>query len=402
MNNNGTPVPLNHAAYPTAPPPSSNEPDLSQISPANKGILMNDIGDAISKATAIAKSHGVGGERGKPGLRNVAEVAADLEQGREGDRPYSQSRNRSRSPQRGAPPYNPYRDERRDENRRGTGYGRERSCSPERSSYTGYTRDSTREARGPIKEESSSETITVDSSSVGLIIGRGGDSMRRIEQESGARVQFMQDQSQPRRQCRITGTKHQRAEAIAEIFRVANSEQTGSSTISGGRQNTNQHNRSGGAPQPAEGENNTQIWVPDRTVGLIIGRGGETIRDLQEKSGCHVNITAKEQSENGFRPVNLIGTPRTATLARKLIDEIVQSDTRGGAGPSQDQPYHKPADYPGAAPPNMAGYQNYGLPPQYSNTYGGDAPHNGGDGKITDTTVVPSEAVGMIIGKGSS
>lgn len=250
----------------------------------------------------------------------------------------------------------------------------------------------------PAREGVSSETIVVDSSSVGLIIGRGGDSMRRIEQESGARVQFMQDQSQPRRQCRITGTKRQRADAIAEIFRVA-SEQDKQGAGSGSNRQPAQTHQSQQSAQPLrDGERNTQIWVPDKTVGLVIGRGGETIRDLQEKSGCHVNITGTEKSENGFRPVNLIGTVQSATLARSLIDEIVQSDTRG-AGPSQDRP-HRPVDpYQSAPPPMGGGYGQYGGAPAYPDPYGGGQGMQADD-KTTDTTVVPSEAVGMIIGKG--
>ena len=55
---------------------------------------------------------------------------------------------------------------------------------------------------------------------------------------------------------------------------------------------------------PRDNEKSTQIMVPDKTVGLIIGRGGETIKDLQERSGCHVNIVGENKSINGLRPVN--------------------------------------------------------------------------------------------------
>jgi far upstream element-binding protein len=115
--------------------------------------------------------------------------------------------------------------------------------------------------------------------------------------------------------------------------------------------------------------------VPDRTVGLIIGRGGETIRDLQEKSGCHINIVGENKSVNGLRPVNLIGSNEAATLAKTLILEIVDSDTR-----AQDQ-----QNAPRAAPAHQ---------PQQNRDRGGDP------NKISEKIHVPSEAVGMIIGKG--
>jgi far upstream element-binding protein len=32
--------------------------------------------------------------------------------------------------------------------------------------------------------------MTIDTAHVGMVIGRGGDTLRRIERETGARVQF--------------------------------------------------------------------------------------------------------------------------------------------------------------------------------------------------------------------
>ena len=100
-----------------------------------------------------------------------------------------------------------------------------------------------------------------------------------------------------------------------------------------------------GAAGPAtlrDGEDCVQIMVPDRTVGLIIGRGGETIRDLQERSGCHINIVGESKSVNGLRPVNLIGPHHAAAQAKELILEIVDSDTRNGSNPDGNKPARPP------------------------------------------------------------
>ena len=79
------------------------------------------------------------------------------------------------------------------------------------------------------------------------------------------------------------------------------------------------------------------------------------------------------ESSNGLRPVNLIGTPQAAAKAKDLIMEIVDSDTN-----QQNQ---------GAPPRDMGRGQPYG-----GDNFGGD--------KINDTIIVPSQAVGMVIGKG--
>ena len=124
--------------------------------------------------------------------------------------------------------------------------------------------------------------------------------------------------------------------------------------------------------------------VPDKTVGLIIGRGGETIKDLQERSGCHVNIVGENKSVNGLRPVNLIGDDRATAAAKELILEIVESDNRNS---NTNQ----------VAPQRDRGYENYNQQRSGSGSAAGAA---GGRDYIEKTIKVPSEAVGMIIGKG--
>lgn len=308
---------------------------------------------------------------------------------------YRPSRSRSRSP--GRIPrdgfrdgHNPYRDERRDEPRRQIAlqYGRERSFSPGFGGPTPGSRFTPPPGRGfggPGRAgDEGMETISIESNLVGLIIGRQGENLRRVEADTSTRVQFMTgpEESGPMRQCKITGSRAARENAKIEIYRII--EENGNGPSVSGRappppdRNMNVGggmNKIAGAQQPAlrPGEDTSQIMVPNRTVGLIIGRGGETIRDLQERSSCHVNIVGEEKSVNGLRPVNLIGTPQAAAMAKELIMEIVESDTKSLAAKGGD-----PRDRNG--------------PPAFG----------GGDGeKINDRISVPSEAVGMIIGKGA-
>ena len=274
-------------------------------------------------------------------------------------------------------------------------YGRERTYSPDnRGPPLGarFTPPPGRGFGGPDErsvmgrrggDDSGVEIIPIEANVVGLIIGRQGETLRRVEAESGTRIQFMTgaETSGPMRQCKITGPRMARDDAKADIFRII--EENGKALGSGRAPPPPDRNMDGsmgggmkqaGAHQPAlrTGEDATQIMVPNRTVGLIIGRGGETIRDLQERSQCHVNIVGEEKSINGLRPVNLIGTPSAAAMAKELIMEIVESDTKSQA----NQQGGMPRDIPGM--PAMGG---------------------GGE-KINDRIIVPSEAVGMIIGKG--
>nr|POE96446.1 far upstream element-binding protein 3 [Quercus suber] len=346
------------------PPSTTGSVDLSAIKPVNSGSV--SIAEAIAKARSIAADRGVSSYDARSAPRKDPRLA---------DRDYQRSRSRS-PPRRESYNDNPYRDERREDSRRGN---HRRSPSPDRN--VRGSRDPQQSYR---QNESEVETIHVKSALVGLIIGRNGENLRRVESESGARVQFIQakDSRAVERQCTITGTTRAREDAKSAIFSIIDDGQGPSST------NPDKGGYTAGMPGRAkvnlpalrEGEASSQIMVPDKTVGLIIGRGGETIKDLQERSGCHVNIVGENKSQNGLRPVNLIGSQEATAKAKQLILEIVESDSRGSGSNAQ------PAS------------RDRGFQDPYA-ARGGASVATGGN-SIDKTIHVPSEAVGMIIGKG--
>ncbi len=382
-------------------PAASGNFDLSAIKPVSSGSV--SIADAVAQAKQYAAEKGLTSYERPPGAYPPPHDP------HAGDARHYRSRSRSPAARRDAfrDNFNPYRDERRDD--RGNhvrDYGRDRSMSPgpnrgrpsgTYSPRVGSGRDRAAAAAAAVDDDNT-ETIQIESSLVGLIIGRQGENLRRVESETGCRVQFISptDAQTPYRQCKVSGPRARRAEAIAAINRII--EDSGMGAIArAGLDKPHQGSRGGaganpspnvsvninanaGGPGPAtlrEGEDCMQIMVPDRTVGLIIGRGGETIRDLQERSGCHINIVGESKSVNGLRPVNLIGPREAAAQAKELILEIVDSDSR---------------NVNDSAPKSS-------RPPK--NDQFREGMHGGsGNDKINDSIYVPSEAVGMIIGKG--
>ncbi|KAJ4857424.1 KH domain-containing protein [Trichoderma breve] len=347
-------------------PASSGNVDLSALRPVNSGTMNFD--DVISKARAYATEKGI-----TPYDRPLVYGSEP----RTSDRSFRRSR--SRSPPRGGGDYHngsSYRDD-----RRGAPQGREyreRSYSPPSRGRTFSPRGGAGAGRerSPLRGgDDNSETIQIESSLVGLIIGRQGENLRRIEADTNCRVQFLAaTDGGPFRQCKITGPRARRAEVKTAINRII--EDSGMGALNRAQEKPRDPAR-GGAAALRDGEDHMQIMVPDRTVGLIIGRGGETIRDLQERSGCHINIVGESKSVNGLRPVNLIGSREAAARAKDFIMEIVDSDSRGD-GPASGT----------KKPPSAA--RNEGPPREFS----------GGSDKINDAIYVPSDAVGMIIGKG--
>jgi far upstream element-binding protein len=404
--------------YSLPQPSASGSVDLSAIRPVSTGNV--NFQDALAKVRNYAADKGIQGydpRQSNNGMpyhapssiqSSVTMVSGPPRQDpRLAGRPPQQAYRpeRSRTPPRREPfrDNNPYRDERRDDARRGGGYNnRDRSRSPPRGGGRGGTFSPQQQQRdrapyqsgGGQRDDDNQETIMVESSLVGLVIGRQGENLRRIEADSGTRIQFITGptESGPQRQCRITGPQRARMDAKKEVYRIIDEnggnapKDFGPPGVRGGSSNGSQAGargtRSGSnQPQLREGENSIQIMVPDRTVGLIIGRGGETIRDLQERSGCHINIVGENKSINGLRPVNLIGNQQAASKAKELILEIVESDTR-----SQEAGGTAAVAAPtGRAPPPDRRQQQQ---------------HDNMDGKVTETVHVPSDSVGMIIGKG--
>jgi far upstream element-binding protein len=354
--------------YPYPTPTGTGTIDLSGIRPVNSGTV--SLEQAIAQAKSYAAEQGV-----TPYDRQVAP-----------ERGYRRSR--SRSPGRRdahRDNYNPYRDERRADHgmQHGHEYQRERSYSPGPRAHSNFPPAQRRDRSPGRGKDDNSETMEIDSSLVGLIIGRAGENLRRVEGETQCRVQFIPDNGQNDgfRLCKIIGPAPRRAEARAAINKIIQDSGLGNSNRTGmkaGRDSNHGASSQGGAAVAQEGEATLKIMVPDRTVGLIIGRGGETIRDLQERSLCHINIVSENKSINGFRPVNLIGSPEAARMAKDLIMEIVDSDSRN----SNNQ----------AAQP-----QGVGRPGRNEHNPRDNGP---GNDKVTDVMFVPSEAVGMIIGKG--
>lgn len=90
------------------------------------------------------------------------------------------------------------------------------------------------------------------------------------------------------------------------------------------------------------GTNKLTFTVPDKCVGLIIGRGGESINEIQKRSGARVNIVPESQSVNGRRPVNLFGSDDANERARELIEVIVKQDELGiKKGQASSEPTHR-------------------------------------------------------------
>eukprot|EP00177_Eucheuma_denticulatum_P006568 GFKZ01011959.1.p1 GENE.GFKZ01011959.1~~GFKZ01011959.1.p1 ORF type:complete len:1063 (-),score=144.52 GFKZ01011959.1:1784-4846(-) len=67
------------------------------------------------------------------------------------------------------------------------------------------------------------------------------------------------------------------------------------------------------------------VFVPSSCVGIIIGRSGETIRDLQQRSGAHIKVTPDRDAKDDapHRVIYISGTPAALELAQSLVNDVI-------------------------------------------------------------------------------
>uniref|UniRef100_A0A8C4F2U0 K Homology domain-containing protein n=1 Tax=Dicentrarchus labrax TaxID=13489 RepID=A0A8C4F2U0_DICLA len=157
------------------------------------------------------------------------------------------------------------------------------------------------------------EEYRVPDGMVGLIIGRGGEQINKIQQDSGCKVQIAHDSAGlSERSVSLTGSPDavQRAKALIDDI------------VSRGHESTNGQS---GSMQ--------EMIIPAGKAGLIIGKGGETIKQLQERAGVKmILIQDGSQPPNIDKPLRIIGDPFKVQQAKEMVNEILRDRDHAGFG----------------------------------------------------------------------
>ena len=149
------------------------------------------------------------------------------------------------------------------------------------------------------------------------------------------------------------------------------------------------------------------IEVPNDKVGLVIGKAGCTIKELEMRSGARVQITpdVNWQGRAEPRPIQLTGTSQQLEWCKSLVSEKVNVPVEGLASTQQ---FVGPA----AAGVNAGGAASASSEAQGGGPGGSEAAAGGGGGgsgrpEPYSTEApggglivhVPNDSVGLIIGK---
>ncbi|XP_022093926.1 far upstream element-binding protein 1-like isoform X2 [Acanthaster planci] len=169
-------------------------------------------------------------------------------------------------------------------------------------------------------KEAVTEQLMIKANKVGLVIGKKGETIRKLMEQSGARMMMIQDSTANtgmEKPLKITGDPSQveRAkELISEL--LDKQQQEYNNSVGGGGQ---------GAPRGQSnygGGDNREFTVPRQTVGIIIGKKGEMIRSIQEDTGARVQFKEDDGCEE--RVCIITGPTPAVDRAQEIVDEIVQ------------------------------------------------------------------------------
>ncbi|KAL0074127.1 hypothetical protein F4703DRAFT_1745507 [Phycomyces blakesleeanus] len=160
--------------------------------------------------------------------------------------------------------------------------------------------------------------ITIPSKKVGLVIGRGGETIRDLEERSGAKITVAPEPSSDRpsqRSVNLIGDDNsvQRAKALIDDIVSEDSLKSVNIGKRGGG--------GGGGFRNRFTDDRESVQVPKNAVGFIIGRGGETVRSLQDQSGARIKVDSSGDIDANERTINIFGSPDAIALAKQLVME---------------------------------------------------------------------------------
>jgi len=191
------------------------------------------------------------------------------------------------------------------------------------------------------KAQEISRKIEVPNSKVGVLIGKAGETIRNLQTSSGAQIQITKDADVD------SNAVTRSVELVGKLGSVDKAEQLIKSVIA--------EAEAGGSPaliargfgsgQP--GSEQFEMTVPNNKVRLIIGKGGETIKGMQIKSGARIQLIPQHPLEGVTlteRIVRVTGNKKQIEVAKDLIKQAMNqtfskhTNQSGGYGPQGYRP----------------------------------------------------------------
>ncbi|XP_060896881.1 poly(rC)-binding protein 3 isoform X2 [Labrus mixtus] len=184
---------------------------------------------------------------------------------------------------------------------------------------------------------------------VGSIIGKKGETVKKMREESGARINISEGSS-PERIVTITGPTESIFRAFSMIAQKFEEDITAAMT-----------NSSVTSKPPVT----LRLVFPGSQCGSLIGKGGSKIKEIRETTGAQVQVAGDMLPDSTERAVTISGTPQAITqCVRHICSVMLESPPKGATIPYRPKAMPIPGAHAVLAPQHSA--QAFALPGQYA------------------------------------
>eukprot|EP00941_MAST-03F_sp_MAST-3F-sp1_P006355 g6355.t1 len=172
---------------------------------------------------------------------------------------------------------------------------------------------------------------------ISLLIGPQGATMQGMENDSGAVIQIRGrgsrkdgslDNAEDPLHVLIKGSTQTSIDTASKLVKDLLFNREKAETLRDAQTNRKKY------------EKTIEVPVPLRFVGLVIGRGGDTIRSIRQKSTAYVHVVAQEDMpENSqHRDVICKGDEESVNIARNLIEALIAERLEEEKNEPKEQP----------------------------------------------------------------
>ncbi|XP_058888062.1 poly(rC)-binding protein 3 isoform X8 [Acipenser ruthenus] len=184
---------------------------------------------------------------------------------------------------------------------------------------------------------------------VGSIIGKKGETVKKMREESGARINISEGNC-PERIVTITGPTDAIFKAFAMIAYKFEEDIINSMSNS---------------PATSKPPVTLRLVVPASQCGSLIGKGGSKIKEIRESTGAQVQVAGDMLPNSTERAVTISGTPDAIIQCVKQICVVMlESPPKGATIPYRPKPASTPVIFSGGqvrADPLAASAANLSL-----------------------------------------
>lgn len=155
------------------------------------------------------------------------------------------------------------------------------------------------------------QTIDVQAHEVGRIIGKKGETINKLQSDTGTKIDVTKSEPYSVTVRGPCDSVLQAIESISELVEEANRDHTAA------------------AESVAEERTTQTMEVPKAMVGRIIGKGGQTVTDMEKASGATIKVKSTEESAT----VTIRGTHDQVVLAMDSITACIEDKGDASIGP---------------------------------------------------------------------